>query len=319
MRPTLRLQRIHSWTVNISLKRADGLPYSKIKAVCHDYRQRMLASRTSAVSPSPLPPAAVFSCQPTPSYVLSPRLAQRLSEPVMSSLASNLRVHQHVYAKGDHEWKNMFHVEEQDCTPEVLIDEDLQKSGEVAEYYGCGQSHVVGMLDMRRAETATNPATRSAAALRRHLASHLLRPLSGLPGVMAAAPPRDDTSIWILDRTDQGLRKIAHVKANIDRFEDIAVASVPLNHSVPLQGVDPDRTCPHIRLAAAGIEAGPFTSFLAGQGKPASEQARDPAMPSLQSPYVYSAIRSVQLTLGVNSVCMVEHSHALGESDPDLE
>lgn len=96
MRPTFRLRHVQSWVVNMTPKRLDSLPYSKIKAIRHRFGQKLLASRTAPVGPDALPPATFFACLPTPSYVVSPQLADRLPESIMSSLSSNLRVYEEV-------------------------------------------------------------------------------------------------------------------------------------------------------------------------------------------------------------------------------
>ncbi|KAK2609488.1 hypothetical protein N8I77_002985 [Diaporthe amygdali] len=143
---------VKGWIVHLMQKNPDGLPYSKIKAICHKYRQRLLTAR---VPPSEelyhMPPGAVFLCRPSASYVISAQLTARLSESQMSALRSNLSVYERMAVEKD-ENENFpvsWRAEELDCTPEVFIDEDLSHGP--ALYYGDGQIHFVGMLDMHRA------------------------------------------------------------------------------------------------------------------------------------------------------------------------
>lgn len=311
MLPFSRLRNIPSWTVNITPKRRDSLPYSKIKAVCHKYRQRLLASRTAPDATNPLPLVAVFSCSPTPSYVLSPQLAHRLPASVMSSLSSNLRVYEDVYPGDD-----TFYVEEQDCTPEVMIDEELEGCGEVAQYYGHGQFHVVGMLDMRKAGAMPYRWLASPAALQCRLASYFLGHEDLGDGGMTGTSPAGS---WFLQQTKRGPQKIAHINSDIQEFEGIATASITLNWAVPMQGIDPDRTCPYIRLAAAGIESGPITAVLADWGTRVAEQAGHLGENSAMSFYSIQTISAMQHAMGVTSQRYADHALALGESDPDLK
>lgn len=68
------------WKVNITPKRINSLPYSKIQAICLKYRQRLLDSRSAPVAPSSLPPATLLISRPTPSYVLSPIVVSWLTK-----------------------------------------------------------------------------------------------------------------------------------------------------------------------------------------------------------------------------------------------
>lgn len=291
-------------------KRLDSLPYSKIKAIRHRFGQKLLASRTAPVGPDALPPAAFFACLPTPSYVVSPQLAARLPESIMSSLSSNLRVYEEVpdeeqEFEGSSDW---VHVEERDCTPEVFVDEDLQGSGDVISYYGWGQSHIVGILDMSRTESTPSHCP---TALQSHMASLMPTLFKLEHGGMAATSMAEDTGSWTLCRTEQGLRKIIHINSHVDPVQEIATVSMTVNQSVPIQGVDPDRTCPHIRIAALQTAAGartetdPYTSLLARKGEPASEQAGCTAFVSYDSYCAIMALSAMQQVMGggVPKVC----------------
>lgn len=230
---------------------------------------------------------------------------------VISSLSSNLRVYEDVLPGDD-----SFHVEEQDCIPEVMIDEELEGCGEVAQYYGHGQFHVVGMLDMHEAGAVPYRWLASPAALQCRLASFLLG-YEGLGGGgMAGTSPAGS---WFLQQTKRGPQKIAHVNSDIQEFEGIATASITLNWVVPMQGIDPDRTFPYIRLAAAGIESGPITAVLADCGTRVAEQAGHRGEVSAMPLYSVQTISAMQHAMGVTSQRYVDHALALGESDPDLK
>lgn len=58
-------------------------------------------------------------------------------------------------------------VEEQDCTPEVLVDEEL--AGEQALYHGHGQVQILGVVDMLRAGVKYDDCFASAEMLSRQL------------------------------------------------------------------------------------------------------------------------------------------------------
>ncbi|POS78064.1 hypothetical protein DHEL01_v203550 [Diaporthe helianthi] len=155
-----------------------------------------------------MPYSKVKTIPDTKLYVLSPQLAARLPKHTLSSLGSKLRVYEEVFTghEGD------MAVEEQDCTPEVLVDEEL--AGEQALYHGHGQVQILGVVDMLR----------------------------------------------------------AGVKADVDHCSDIATASINLNYAVPMPDVDPERTDPYGRLAAARIGGGQFASLMALSGMPVAER-----------------------------------------------
>lgn len=316
MRPTLRLQNIQPWIVNITPKRVDSLPYSKINAICRKCRRRLLASRTAPATPTGLPPATAFICQPTPSYVLSPQLAASLTKSKISSLKSNLRVYEPVPTGETGVGDVCIKVEEQDCTPEYLIDQGL--GGDRALYYGHGQIHVVGMLDMHR----TGLKKTQFDSAQRQLAGNL----EGLPSTseLSVSNSREVTESWVLRNTENGQRKLARAVVDVDHSDGIATMSVTLNFAVPIPGLDPDRTCPHIRLAAAGIETGAFTSFRALRGRQASNQSRQSGIVNPETLEIYIILQSVWHALGLNLGLgqigtFVDHARALGERDPDLQ
>lgn len=317
MRSTLRPQNIQPWIVNITPKRVDSLPYSKINAICGKYRQRLLASRTAPATPTRLPPATAFICQPTPSYVLSPQLAALLTKSKISSLKSNLRVYEPVSTGQTGLGDVCTEVEEQDCTPECHIDEGL--GGYQALYYGHGQIHVVGMVDMHR----TGVKKTQFDSAQRQLAGNL----DGLPSTseLSVSNSREVTGSWIYCNTGHGQRKLARAVADVVRSDGIATMSVTLNFAVPVPGLDPDRTCPHIRLAAAGIETEASTSIWALRGRQTSNQIRQSGVVNEEGFLVCILLQSVWHALGLErlgleqSKIFVDHARALGERDPDLE
>ncbi|KAK2606896.1 hypothetical protein N8I77_005618 [Diaporthe amygdali] len=317
MRPTLHLQWIRGWTVNINSKRRDGLPYSKIKAICQQYRQRLLASRKEPVAPRPLPPATLFIFGPTPSYVVSPQLAARLTTSDLSSLKSNLRVYENQFTGKTDFDGDCTDLKEHDCTPEVLTDQNLR--GDDAVYYGHGQIHVVGMVDMHRAELKQNPQYRSSTEFWSRLGGEILQKLRVKPEIATANSLLEGLSSWICN-TNEEQQRIGRFSAKVDHFEGIATASVTLNLSVPMQGFDPDRLCPYIRLAAAGIETGPVTTIWASRGKQAPDHsplARAMEVPDFCLTFLLSVMRD---TMGIGPLPeYVDHSLVLGKSDPDLE
>ena len=212
-------------------------------------------------------------------------------------------------------------VKEQECTPEVLIENGL--SGSQALYYGQGQIHVVGILDMHSPEVKKNTWFGSASDLQSLLASEFLVGLNSSGFVMEgpAATSLEGAGAWIIANTVGGKRKIAHVNADVNHFQDIATASITLNLAVPISGIDPDRTCPYERLAAAGIDT-PFTTVWALDGKPASDQDRQACMFTQHSLWVAMLHCAMERTIGLDSqrdADFVDHARALGESDPDLE
>lgn len=258
----------------------------------------------------PLPPAALFLCQPTPSYVLSPKLAARLKSDV-SSLKSNLRVYE--FQTGN----DIMKVKEQDCTPEVYIDSDLHD--DQAAYYGHGQHHLIGILDMQRADLKQYRQYSSSVDLRDRLAHETIRGIFDPEEVAAESSEGADS--WLLCNTIHGQHKIGRVSAAIDRSDDIATASVTLNYSVPMPGIDPVRTCPHVRLAAAGIESGPFTSVLESYyGTPASDQAKAAGELGEEKLLVGSLLDAMRRAMGLQyTLSFVDHARVLGERDPELE
>lgn len=318
MRPTFRLQHIKNWIVNITPSRVDSLPYSKIKSLSHKYRQRLLASRTAPVAPKTLgmPPASIFICQPTPSYVLSPQLAAKLTRSDISSLTSNLRVYESVPTRDPDIDEVCWEVEERDCTPEYFIDKDL--GGDQALYYGHGQFHVLGMLDMDRAEAKNNILFDSSDDLLSRLVEEVGQELPSSD--LTVANSLDGRESWILCNTGEEQQKVARVVTDVDHSDGIATTSVTLNLTLPVQGLDPDRTCPHLRLAAAGIKTGPFTSIWARRGTPASDQSRMAGTVSPQSLCVYGLLDAARRAMGLAyTILHVDPTRAFGERDPDLE
>lgn len=344
MRPTFRLQRIQNWIVNVTPSRIDSLPYSKIKSLTHKYRQRLLASRTAPVAPTPLdnlhagtvPPASIFICQPTPSYVLSPQLAATLTKSDISALKSKLSVYQwesvpaegidvtegvHIddeYGVGDICAK----VVEQDCLPEFIIDEDL--GGDRALYYGHGQIHFVGMVDMYRTELKKNLEFFWSAGLQNRLTKEVSKGLpigNSKPSVANTPNTLHRPESWILCNTKQGKQKFARAATHIDYADGIATTAITLDLAVPVPGVDPDRTCPRLRLAAAGIETGPFTSVnMVLDGMPASTQIRAAGMVDPQGFLQTMLLRAAQRAMGLEETEeIVDHARAFGEADPDLD
>lgn len=314
-----RLRGISQWVTNLIPKRVDSLPYSKIKALCGIYRQRILASRAAPLGSTDPPTVTSFLCQPTPSYVLSPQLAARLSKPELSSLASNLGVYATVSTGNEEMGKVSFVVEEQDCTPEVIVDPELN-GGDHALYYGHGQMHIVSMLDMHSSDVKKNVRFSSGSDLQRLLASECLCP-TGFADT--ADTPTDGHGTWAYCNTERGQRKVAHVGADVDYTENIATTSITLNLAVPTSGLDPDRTCPYNRLAAIGLKSR-FTSIWACDGKTASNQDHVCGFGNGQDVLVNGLIWAVQRAIGNGgpewwSPDLVDHSQALGASDPDLE
>lgn len=317
MRPAFRLQEIQNWIVNITPSRVDSLPYSKIKSISHKYRQRLLASRTAPVAPTALSPASIFICQPTPSYVVSPQLATQLTKSDISSLTSNLRVYERVPTGKTDIGEVCLDIEEQDCTPEFLIDQDL--GGDRALYYGHGQIHFIGMIDMHRPEVKGNTPFGSAADLQRRLAKEVLQESTG-EFKRSVANSLEGLESWVVCNTEHGHREVARVVTDASNSDGITTTSVTLNLAVPILGMDPDSMCPHARLAAAGIGTGPVTSIWALDGRAASDLQRISGLVDYQSMHVVSLIWSVQHSMGLErSYTYVDSSRALGEHDPDLE
>lgn len=341
MRPTFRLQYIQNWIVNVTPSRVDSLPYSKIKSLSHKYRQRLLASRTAPVAPTPLshlstgtvPPASIFICQPTPSYVLSPQLAAKLTKSDISALKSKLRVYhwESVPSEGfdntegvqiDDEYEVgavCAEVVEQDCSPECLIDEEL--GGDRALYYGHGQIHFIGMLDMHRTEVKRSLQFHSSNDLQNRLTEEISKRLPIGASEPSVANSPDCPESWILCNTEQGEQKFARAATHIDYSDGIATTAVTLNFAVPVPGLDPNRTCPHLRLAAAGIETGPFTSVnVVRSGMPASQQIRASGMIDPQGFLQTIFLRAAQCAMGLEETEeFVDPTRAFGEADPDLD
>lgn len=315
MRPTSRLGWIRGWDVNTYPKKSvDGMPYSKIKAVCQQYRQRLLASRTEPVAPRALPPATFFNFEPTPSYVVSSQLAARLTTSDLSLLESNLRVYEFEFTGKTSPFdENCEDLKEYDCTPEVLIDKDMR--GDQALYYGRGQAHVFGMVDMHRVDLKQNPQYGSSAELQSRLGGKILRRLGLNPGRPAANSP-EGLGSWIFFNANGEKQKIGQFSAEVGHSEGIATVSVTLNISVPMPGFDPDRLCPYTRLAAAGIETGPVTTLWASEGKQTPD-GKLLCLPSLCQTFLFGAMRGA---MGIGPLPeLVDHSLVLGKSDPDLE
>ncbi|KAL1856363.1 hypothetical protein Daus18300_010735 [Diaporthe australafricana] len=202
---------------------------------------------------------------------------------------------------------------ERDCSPEVLIDEGL--SGEQAIYYGPGQVHVIGILDIHRAGMKKDPDFASDAAIQSHLAMELVHQLPS--GSQATVPnPFTAPGSWILCPTDEGLRKIAYVSSDVDRSQGIATASVTFNIAVPIADLDPDRTCPYNR-----IEGGPFTSIKGLAGGPALDPGQTAGGPdSLSSKWTFALCWRMHCSMNAGPFPeTVGHARALGEIDPDLE
>lgn len=311
MRSRLHLHKIPSWTTNITPKRRDSLPYSKIENICYEHRQRLLAARTAPpISPSRPPPAAFFVCQPTPSYAVSPQLAARLSKSQMTSLQSKLWVYENT-SYWTEDGGHLHRLEQHECTPEVQIDQNL--SGECALYYGHGQLHVVGMLDMHRSEVNEGFDSNL-------LASEIMVAYMGCQHDGIGVVKVEEAGSWIHCMTKQGTRKMALVTTDVDLCDGIATASVTLNTAVPVQGVDPDRLCPHIRLATLGIETGPFTSLLAKDGTPAPFQGGLYNRAIIRQKWADVILLEMTLAMGIESrTRIVDYVYALGQSDPDLE
>lgn len=307
-----RLGHLRHWYVNLIPRRVDSLPYSKIKAICNTYRRRLVDSRRAPDTPTALPTATTFISTPTPSYVLSPQLASRLSKAEFSSLASKLRVYETVPVGEPGDFEAGFVVEEKDCTPEVIIEPDMG-GGDQALYFGHGQLHVIGMLDMHTAEVKENVRFSSAADLRRLLASEFIR--------HETDAEFDDAASSVYYSMEEGRQEIARVSADVDYAEGIATASLTFNLNVPTAGFDPDRTCPYNRLAAVGMGS-PVTSFRALRYLPASFQDRSDGLVSEEDFFTNSLHFAVQGAMGNGPFPMNEfadHSRALGASDPDLE
>lgn len=319
MRRRLPLQqtRIHHWIVNITPSRVDSLPYSKIKSISHKYRQRLLASRTAPVAPRPLPPASIFICQPTPSYVVSPQLAAQLTKSEISSLKSNLRVYEGVLTGETDFGEVCLEFEEQDCTPEFLIDQDL--GGDRALYYGHGQIHFIGMIDMHRPEVKGIIPFESAAEQHRRFTEEVLQEPTRefKPSV---AKSLEGLESWVVCNTEDGHREVARIVTDAGHSDGIATTSVTLNLTVPVLGVDPDMTCPHARLAAAEIGTGPVTSIWALDGRAASDRRRISGVVGEESMCSSALLWSMQRVMGLEwGQSFVDPSRALGEHDPDLE
>lgn len=185
-------------------------------------------------------------------------------------------------------------VEEQDCTPEYLIDQDL--GGDQALYYGHGQFHVVGMLDMHRDEVKHDIQFDSAAALQIRPAEESFDGL--IPSSeRSTAHTLEGHESWLLRNTQEGQQKVARFATDVDHFDGIATTSVTLNYAVPVPGLDPARTCPYTRLTAAGIETGPFTSIRACDGEAASDQSRKFLIMSEQALHGCILFRSAQIAI----------------------
>lgn len=292
------------------------MPYSKLKAIRDNYCNRLLAIRDARVVPTPLPPATIFVGNPTPSYVLSPQFAARLPKQTLSSLASNLVVYEKVFTGNE----GFMVVEEQDCTPEVLIDRELQ--GEQAAYYGHGQIHVLGVLDMFRAgvkgEAQFASAWRLSERLRTATTARLHR--EGLPVGSESLHENDAFSVFC--ETDQGRRDIARISAEVDHSSDIATVSVTMNFAVPVPGVDPERTDPYARLTTPEVRGGRFTSCVALSGMPVAETWRPRYLVGWEDLWTYYLLDAMRWTFGTVPSWKQEwvgHARALGESDPDLQ
>lgn len=308
MRPTFRLQRIPSWTVSLTPIRANSLPYSKIKSICYTYRQKLLAARTAPDASNRPPPATFFICQPSPSYAVSPQLAGRLSKDQMASLKSKLGVYRNMtYRRTVHETDEQSN--EEDCIPEVLIDQDL--NGDCASYYGNGQLHVICMIDMYRiAELDRIYSVRSAVA-------EALMSGNAFFGSFVAVSYYEQPGAWIHCETDDGIRKVALLTTDADHFEGIATASFTLNIAVPMQGVDPISMCPHIRLESVGGATGPFTSLFARGSLPASSVIRGCEIERLR--WTDIILREMTCAVGIPPrTRVVDHAYALGSRHPDL-
>lgn len=272
--------------------------------------------------PTPLPPATIFVGSPTPSYVLSPQLAARLPQQTLSSLASNLRVYEKKFAGNE----GYLFTEEHDCTPEVLVDEELR--GEHAVYYGHGQIHVLALLDMLRAGVKEDALFASGQTLSKRL---LLATEARLrrEGISTGVTPlRENDAFLVNCETEQGRRNMARVSADVDHSSNIATAAVTMNFAVPVPGVDPEGTDPYGRLLTTpeiGGGAGSghlFTSCMALSGLPVAEPWRPSNMVGWADFWSYSLLDAVRWTLGTVPSWKqeyVSHAYALGESDPDLE
>lgn len=271
-----------------------------------------------------LPPATLFVCQPTPSYVVSPQFAARLPNSDLSLLATDLKVYEISSTERTVSREVITGYEERDCTPEVLIDQDLD--GDQAIYYGHGQVHIIGMLDIHRGRMMKDPDFASDAALQRCLAEDFVHSLPG-GSLGAAANPFEDSGSWFLCNTDEGFRKIAYVRTNVDRSEGIATASITLNIAVPMAGLDPEQMCPYDRIDSVS-----FTSIWAMNGNPASDLGQttggyapprfSTSTDTPSSAWVDALRMTMQCTMNVDAfpgMPEVGYARALGEYDPDLE
>lgn len=317
MRPTLRRQHIRNWRVNINPKRINSLPYSKIQAICLKYRQRLLDSRSAPVTPSSLPPATLFIFRPTPSYVLSPIVVSRLTKFDVSSLKSNLRVYESVFTRNSDVDKVCIEVKEQDCIPKFLVDSGPCYDRVV--YYGHGQIHVVGMLDLRKTEGNQKSLYFLSDNFQSQLVKETLKALrfhsTKFFDNIHAGPVA-----WICDHSGMSLRTIGRVASDRDYFDDIVTSSVTLNVTVPTLGLDPYDTCPYARLQTTGIDSGPFTSIWALDGKLASDQSRMSGTVTKQDLCTAALELATQRAMGFQGVPIsVDHVRALGESDSDLQ
>lgn len=185
-------------------------------------------------------------------------------------------------------------------------------------YYGHGQIHVLSMLDMHRAEAKNNIQFNSPDDLQSRLVEEVGRELT--LGDLTVANSLEGRESWILRNTGEEQQKIARAVTDVDHSDGIATTSVTLNLTLPVQGLDPDRTCPHLRLAAAGIETGPFTSIWANHGAPASYQSRMAGRLDLQALCVYGLLDAARRAMGLAyTILHVDPTRAFGERDPDLE
>lgn len=232
-------------------------------------------------------------------------------------MKSNLRVYEGVLT-GETEFGEVcLEFEEQDCTPEFLVDQRL--GGDRALYYGHGQIHFIGMIDMHRREVKGNTPFGSAADLQRRLAEEVLQEFTG-EFKRSEANSLEGLESWVVFNTEDGHREVARVVTDADDSHGITTTSVTLNLAVPILGMDPDRMCPHARLAAAGIGTGPVTSIWAFDGRRAADRRRISGLVDIESLHVVALILSMQRAMGLEwSHTYVDPSRALGEHDPDLE
>lgn len=89
--------------------------------------------------------------------------------------------------------------------------------------------------------------------------------------------------------------------------------------------VDPERTDPYGRLAAARIGGGQFASLMALSGMPVAERYNPAGMVGWKSMWTHSLLDAMRSALGTgpawggSGLKFVHHARALGKSDPDLE